>query len=42
MVDETTIQIKKEVRDALKKERITDRESYNEVLKRLIKREAKI
>jgi len=34
MTDKTTILIKKEIRDALKKKRIFKRETYDEILSR--------
>jgi len=37
MVKNTTINIKKEIRDALKKEKCYPRETYNDTIKRLIK-----
>ena len=41
MEDKTTILIKKEIRDALKLKRKYKRETYDEVLKRLIENDRK-
>jgi len=37
----TTININKEIRDALKKKKIYKRETYDDIIKRLIKRDVK-
>jgi predicted CopG family antitoxin len=42
MKDRTTIQIKKELRRILKSHKIYQRETYGEIIERLLKKERKI